>query len=192
MKITTTLTKKYIYHFKGVDKHFHEIQDKIVDNVKGILECEVDSDIDIKDDGCVINVITPVEIPFMSLSAITNAIPVWYDECEEKENQELEKDRKFYLNWISKIVVPEYKDFKETHQPFVRNIRAKFADAVNYAKNQEWDMAVVCAADFDDLLSILKKVERNEMKQAYKDYRSLDTAVREYVPSEVVNKLCPK
>ena len=195
MKITTSLTKTYTYHFHGVKEYLHEIKGRILEQVTSVLECQVDSNIDIDMVGTkyVINISTPVEIPFMTLSDITNLIPRWHEEFENKEKQDLEFDKEYYRSWKEDTVLRKAKPTDPKYiVEFIRNIGAVYSDAVRCAKQGDWHGAALNVHDYKDLIDILEDIEGGDYKQAYKDYRALDTAVREYVPTELVNRLCPK
>lgn len=190
INITTKVT--YIHTIKGVTSISYELKEMIVKFLKRNTSksdvIEVDFNYTGSDD---IIVTSSVNFPQMKIFELQEEIPKMIKVIKDKENKKKNEDKEFVENWKKIKMAPNvYKN--PILNMYVDSANRVFDNVMVYKREKDWGMARCSAADYEDLLNILTLIEKSEYKEAYFEYRHMDTAVREWVPDSVVQMLIDK
>ena len=192
--INITCKKTYTYYIDELPSVSYELKELIVKFLEKNTspKDEITAEIDCQGDKHHIIVVTSnVEFPYMKMYKLQEAIPQMIEELNNKDKKKNDEDKEYVMGLkLIKMARNVYKS--ERLNEFVDSANKVFDLFVEYKKEKDWEMAHCYADDYKDLLNILTLIEKSEYKEAYHEYRSMDTAVREWVPSSVVQMLQTK
>jgi hypothetical protein len=117
-------------------------------------------------------------------------IPIWCKKIDAKEKKELAKQKVEVEKWLKDYKEPErHKDIVITKLHSV--LLGYYTDIKEDFENKKYDMAHCHMCDFKDLTKIYLMVCNGEdHKKIREEVRSLDTIVREDIPTKVYEMIC--
>jgi hypothetical protein len=191
--INITCKKTYTYLIDGIDSISYELKELIV---KFLMQNtspkdEISAEIESLGKKNIIIVTSNVEFPYMKMYKLQEKIPQMIEELNNKDKKKKAEDKEYVMGLkLIKMARNVYKS--ERLNEYVDSVNNVYDNFLDCKREKNWEMARCYADDYKDLLNILTLIEKSEYKEAYHEYRSMDTAVREWVPSSVVQMLQTK
>ena len=189
--INITCKKTYTYFIDDLPSVSYELKELIVKFLEKYNDpkAEISAEIDCQGNHHHIIVVTSnVEFPYAKLFKLQEMIPWMIVDIENKDNKKKEEDKEYVMGLkLIKMARNVYKS--ERLNEYVDGANHVFDNFMDCKREKDWGMARCYADDYKDLLNILSLIEKSEYKEAYHEYRSMDTAAREWVPSSVVEML---
>lgn len=193
MTINITCKKNYTYYIEELPSVSYELKEQIEKFLQKNISSkdDVSATIDTESKKRRIVVSSNVEFPYMKMYQLKEKIPAMIADIENKDKKKNEEDKEYVMGL--KLIAMARNIYKsERLNEFVDSANEVYDNFLDCKREEDWEMARCYAEDYKDLLNILTLIEKSEYKEAYHEYRSMDTSAREWVPSSVVQMLVDK
>lgn len=108
------------------------------------------------------------------------------DVYEKKNNKTLAKHKAAMSKWVAPVPSTSQKKLVKSMDTLIAN----YIQQVNREISEgQFDMAVCYAGDIEDFVEIRDLIEKDDLTQAYKTARLMDTCPRDSIPRDVYDAL---